>query len=186
MRCPNTFATCSSLLTRRDSTTRMRLTKSGASINSRQNRARSTISSRTSVVAVTVADRGSPSSKLISPKKSPGCSGSPNPTWVSTDTLPSMTKENESPGVPACVRIVPAPVSTTREMSAIRRSSASEQSVNNGTRRRWLIRASLEDHTARSLVPASSGRRKGKISGRHKGNISSARSGRSIIVPLAL
>ena len=167
------YAVCSSRLTRRDSTMRMRLTKSGVSFSSRQKCKRSTTSSRRSVIAVTVADRASPSSKLISPKKSPGRSGSPIPTGVCTDTRPSMMKKKESPGVPISVMTVPAGVSTILEMSAIRRSSWSVQSLNNGTRRRWSMRASPDLAARASRVSASSGLCKGKISGRYEAKISS-------------
>ena len=65
---------CSRRRTRRDRMVSIRLIRSGVSSSSRQKCERSTISSRRSVVATIVADRGSPSSRLISPKKSPGCS----------------------------------------------------------------------------------------------------------------
>jgi hypothetical protein len=152
----------------------MRLTKSGASLSNRQKLKRSTTSSRRSVTAVTVADRGSPSSRLISPKKSPGRSGSPMPTGVCTDTWPSMMKKKESPGVPISVNTVPAGVSTIFEISAIRRSSSSVQSLNKGTRRRWSIRASRERRPATvSLVSASWKLCTGEISGRLRAKISS-------------
>ena len=145
----------------------MRLTKSGVSFSSCQKCERSTTCSRRSFSAVTVADRGSPSSRLISPKRSPGCSGPAPPSGVCTDTRPSMRKKNESPGVHISVSSVPVGVSTIRAMAAIRRSSSSVHSTTNGTRRRWLIRASTERSSRTSRVTASLGPYTGKISARY-------------------
>jgi hypothetical protein len=47
-----------------------------------------------------VADRGSPSTRLISPKQSPGCNWLPAPTGVRTAAVPFMMMKNESPESP--------------------------------------------------------------------------------------
>ena len=91
---------CSRPRTRRDRIVSIRLIRSGVSSSSRQKWGRSTTNSRRSVVATIVADRGSPSSRLISPKNSPGCNSAPVPTGVRTATVPSMMTKNDSPGSP--------------------------------------------------------------------------------------
>jgi hypothetical protein len=156
---------CSRRRTRRDRIVRIRLTKSGASSNSRQKWERPTMRNRRSVVATIVADRGSPSTRLISPKKSPGCSSLPAPTGVRTATAPSMMMKNESPGSPICVTTVPAGTSTILESSATRRSSFSLNPLKRGTRCRCRIRESWEGAAAAPRAcSASSGSWKGKRS----------------------
>jgi hypothetical protein len=70
------------------------------------------------VSATTVANRGPPSSRLISPKNSPGGSG----TCLSADTsaraVPSMMRKPSSPPSPARVSRVPAATSNTRAIRA--------------------------------------------------------------------
>ena len=163
---------CSRRRTRRDRIVRIRLTRSGASSSSRQKCERSTMSSRRSVVATTVADRGSPSTRLISPKKSPGCSWLPAPTGVRTATAPSMMMKNASPGSPICVTTVPAGASAILESSATRRSSSSLNPLKNGTRCRCRIRASREGAVAPARTcSASSGSLKGQRSVRGSNSI---------------
>src|SRR5512134_3727519 len=112
------------------------------------------MSSRRSLVATIVADRVSPSSRLISPKKSPGCSSLPAPTGVRTATDPSMMTKNESPGSPICVTTVPAGTSEIFDSSATRRSSSSSNPLKSGTRCRCRMRVSRESTVA--PAPASS------------------------------
>ena len=153
---------CSRRRTRRDRIVRTRLTRSGASSSSRQKCERSTMSSRRSVVATIVADRGSPSSRLISPKKSPGCSCISAPAGVRTVTAPSMMMKNESPGSPVCVTTVPAGTSAILESSATRPSSSSLSPLKSGTRCKCKARASREGAVAPS---SGSSKSKGSVRG---------------------
>src|SRR3984893_7757728 len=156
---------CWTRRTRCDRIVRIRLIRSGVSSSSRQKWRRSTMSSRRSVVATIVADRGSPSTRLISPKKSPGSSWLPVPTGVRTTAMPSMMTKNESPASPICVITVPTGASTTLERSATRRSSSSLNPLKSGTRCRCRLCGSREGSVAPALAcSASSGSWKGKRS----------------------
>ena len=90
-------------------------------------------SRRTSVSARTVAERGSPSSRLISPKKSPGLSRLRLRGETSTLAEPSTMMKKASPGSPVRVSTVPAGSSTTLEMAATARSCLRVSPANMGT-----------------------------------------------------
>src|SRR6266511_273966 len=77
---------------------------------------------RTGVSATTVADLGPPSRMLISPKNSPGRSGTRLSADTSARAVPSMIRKNSSPGSPAPARTVPAATSKTRAILATLRS----------------------------------------------------------------
>src|SRR5499425_1078664 len=128
---------------RRESVTRRRWVSSGTSRSTSWKFFRSITSTRSGVAARTVTDRGPPSSRLISPKKSPGRRKARFLPGFSTAAEPSMITKNSSPGWPARVTAVPAGTSTTREMSESARSCLCVQSASRGTSSRWRIFSSL-------------------------------------------
>src|SRR6266478_3679908 len=85
----------------------------GTSLSNTEKCRRLITSNRIGVAATTVADRGPPSSKLISPKNSPGCRGTCFSADTSTRAVPSMITKNSSPGSPARVSTMSAATSKT-------------------------------------------------------------------------
>src|SRR5262245_38591892 len=88
---------------------------------------------RVGVSLTAVAERGPPSSRLISPKKAPGCSDTYWPDATSTRTVPSRMRKNTSPGSPARVSTDPAGASQIRAMLATCRSCFGVHPSNIGT-----------------------------------------------------
>src|SRR5712691_5138178 len=127
------FRDFSACRNRRESVVMILWASSGTSLSRGQKCRPLITSSRSGVSATTVAERGWPSSRLISPKNSPGPRRARFRGDTSTRAEPSRMKKNSRPGSPARMSTLSAGASNTPVIRATARSCRREQPSKIGT-----------------------------------------------------